>query len=303
MIERSNQAAMDELVGKEFPVLDAGYVRLLDVMGSDATVVERARGTTGTKAGVDPKKDRDLIRLMMRKHHGSSFEFPEVDIEFRSTFVVWRQVIRHRAGNLFDDMTMWDEPSVNELSGRYSILEDRVQVTSDGEWRRQSTTNRQGSGDCFPVIEGADFSRWEGQATGVAADTYARLINEGVANEQARKVLPLGSYTTGAMKMDLRNWLHWLSLRLAPDAQAETRAYAQAVAGIIEPLFPVTYEAFRDYVLEAVTLSRLEILMIRRHLTRWPSPDPEYAPRDLFENKREKGECKAKMIRLGLTEG
>lgn len=268
-------------------VLDQGWVWLADHMGSDQTIVDRARGTIGS--ATVKSSDEDLIRLMMRKHHGSSFEFPEIDIQICCPFVVWRQMIRHRAGNILDDMTMWDEPSVNELSGRYSVVPDIIQETGISEWRKQSSRNRQGSGENFPIEEGSIFSNVEAGLHYHIHNVYNMLIENGVAKEQARKVWPMGGYTIGFMKMDLRNWLHWLTLRLAPEAQFEIREYAKIVNQIIKELFPITHKAFNDYVLESVTLSRLDILYLsRRH-------------KDVFSNKREYEECIDKLERLGLS--
>lgn len=290
----------DQLVGHKFPVLDQGWVQLEAVMGTDQTVVDRARGTTGGSAARRVSSDRDLIRLMMRKHHGSSFEFPEIDIQFCTPFLVWRQVIRHRAGNIYDDMTCWDEPSVNELSGRYSVLPEIIQAAPPGDWREQSKTNRQGSGGRFPAEVGVAFTEHERHATAAAVAAYDSLIKGNVAREQARKVWPIGGYTVGFVKMDLRNWLHWLALRLAPDAQEETRAYANVVGDeIIKPLFPVTYEAFEDYVLNAVTLSRLDIEAIATAVGVDHFDEAAFAR--VFTNSRERDECRDKLCRIGIT--
>jgi thymidylate synthase (FAD) len=289
-----------DLIGKVFPVLDQGWVKLADVMGSDRTIVDRARGTIGDSAR-KVSSDRDLIRLMMRKHHGSSFEFPEIDVQLCSPFITWRQQIRHRAGNILDEMSMFDEPSVNELSGRYSVLPELVQVTPPDGWRRQSTTNRQGSGAAFPAEEGEAFSIWEHYTTSTALSAYRQLIAAGVAKEQARKVFPMGGYTIGFMKMDLRNWLHWLTLRLAEDAQSEIREYANVIADkIVKPLFPITYGAFEDYVLHALTLSALDI-RVANLLPVVKSFDRTCQAVGLT-NRREVAECRGKLARLGLIE-
>jgi thymidylate synthase (FAD) len=291
-------ALIESLKGQRFPVLDKGYVALNDVMGSDRTIVDRARGTTGTESR-DADADRDLLRFMMRHNHGSSFEFPEIDVQVCTTFVVWRQMIRHRAGNILDEMSMWDEPSVNELSGRYSKLPEMVQATEPEKWRRQSKQNRQGSGPAFDPRDGEDFSKWESEATDKAMDVYCGLINNGVAKEQARKVYPMGGYTIGAMKMDLRNWLHWLTLRLAPDAQEEIRDYAKVIAErIVGPLFPETYSAFEDYTLGAVTLTRLDVEVISGIKA---GIDPVNAIQHHIANKREREECWSKLVRIGLA--
>lgn len=296
----SNRATAEILKGCKISVLDKGWIMLADVMGSDATICDRARGTTGGTRKVS--SDRDLIRIMMRHHHGSSFEFPEIDVQICTTFVVWRQMIRHRAGNILDEMTCWDEPSVNELSGRYSEVPDIVQETPPDGWRTQSKTNRQGSGEFFPPEQGELFSLYEREATDEAMEAYRRLIASGVAKEQARKVWPMGGYTIGNMKMDLRNWLHWLALRLAPDAQKEIREYAQVMwREIVRPLFPITAEAFTDYQMESVTLTRLDAEALRRLVCGatgdaiWP---------DEWRGKarcRERDECAAKLARLGFT--
>lgn len=293
-----NREMLERLRGRKFPCLDKGWVMLNDAMGSDRTVVDRARGTTGTGSKT-PEEDETLLRHMMRHHHGSSFEFPEIDLEICTTFVVWRQMIRHRAGNIYDDMTPWDDPSVNELSGRYSVVPEMIQETHPQHWRRQSKSSRQGSGGCFPEPDGILLGGHERIATAAAERSYRALIAAGVAKEQARKVWPMGGYTIGSMKMDLRNWLHWLTLRLPPDAQEEIRVgYAEVILReVVEPLFPVTIRAFRDYVLDSVTLTALDVEAVRKLRT------PSVSAFDHFANARERAECLEKLRTLDLFPG
>lgn len=338
-------SVLDDLKHKPFPVLDRGSVELIDAMGSDQSIANAARRSygQGTRSVSD---DRTLLRLLMRKHHSSPFEMASVVLLIRAPIVVWRQVERHRAGRLVDEQCCWDDPSVNELSGRYSVMPDAMQATEPGAWRLQATGNKQGSAGSLaewtgedggpdrrnpaseyrldhearlaarrptdePMSPGEALSIVEAAHHEEARRVYEQRLALGVAREQARKDLPLSTYTEAVVCFDLRNLLHFLALRLAPEAQEEVRAYARVIADIVGALFPLTWGAFADYVRGAVTLSHLDVQVIRQ-LAGFTPP----VTGDLFreavewavvgwgdERCRERDECLAKLVRLGLVEG
>lgn len=295
----------NQLIGHKFPVLDQGFVYLVDVMGDDSSVVQAARVSfgKGTKSVSD---DRTLLRFLMRHRHETPFEMAEVKLHVRVPMDVWRQWIRHRTAN------------VNEYSTRYSEAIDAMHATPVDGWRIQSSANKQGSGGALNLL---------GHSTGIAENLcleetelqrHARKVYEhrlgcGVAREQARKDLPLSTYTEAYWKCDLRNVLHFLGLRMDSHAQWEIRQYADVIGNeIIKPLFPLCWEAFLDYRLHAVTLSRLDVETVRKArvagclaggeiMERYFLPDiTESALGDVFANTRERDECRDKLRRLGL---
>lgn len=295
----STQAAIvEQLRWKKFPVLDDGFVCLVDAMGDDAAVVQAARVSygEGTRQVSD---DRTLIRYLLRHWHTTPFEMVELKFLVRVPMDCWRQWIRHRMA------------SVNEYSTRYSIAIDAAQQTAPDQWRLQASGNRQGSeGRVDPEI-GRQLSAEEAELQRRAREAYRRRLECGVAREQARKDLPLSTYTEAYWKIDLHNLLHFLELRMAPQAQEEIRQYASTIGRqIVEPLFPVVWEAFVDYRLEAIQLTRLDREVIRRladggTLPAEPSrflaaQDPSWVPLDRC---RERDECREKLVRLGLLRG
>ena len=292
----NNQEAIERLRWKKFPVLDDGFVCLVDVMGSDDAVVQAARVSygDGTKSVSD---DRTLIRYLMRHRHATPFEMAEVKLLVRAPMDCWRQWIRHRTA------------SVNEYSTRYSVAINSAQTTQPNEWRRQATTNRQGSEGAFDTKEGAALSNEEREFQTAARALYERRVERGVAREQARKDLPLSTYTEAYWKCDLRNLFHFLELRMEKHAQQEIREYATIIGEeIARPLFPYSYEAFCDYALRATTLSRLEQETIARLAANATIP----ASRDDFmracdhdwqglTRSRERDEALEKLVALGLV--
>jgi thymidylate synthase (FAD) len=288
----------EELIGRRFPVLDDGHVVLLDVMGDDGAVVDAARTSMG-KGTHRVSDDRTLIRYLYRLHHGTPFEMAEIKLHVRVPMDCWRQWIRHRTAN------------VNEYSTRYSEAIDSQQKTNPSQWRLQAATNRQGStaGDVdWPDIEtmmahhhdhptaGTYLSDQEQEFQIKAQQVYEERLRFGVAKEQARKDLPLSTYTEAVWKCDLRNVLHFLGLRMDSHAQYEIRQYANVLGReIVAKLFPLCWEAFEDYTLGAMTLSRLEIEIIRVL-----NAGASFADVSMLKNQREWDEFKAKAIRLGI---
>src|SRR5215471_11981170 len=212
----TNASIADELRWKKFPVLDDGFVCLVDVMGDDQSVVQAARVSygEGTRKVSD---DRGLIRYLMRHRHSTPFEMAEVKFLVRVPMDCWRQWIRHRTA------------SVNEYSTRYSVAIDSTQATLPGEWRTQAEQNRQGSGLPLPDDVGKQLTEDEHHFQVTARQVYQKRLEAGVAREQARKDLPLSTYTEAYWKIDLHNLLHFLALRMDSHAQDEIRRYTNII--------------------------------------------------------------------------
>lgn len=244
MEQRLTVPALDEILGKPFPVLHDGFVRVVDYMGGDASIVQAARVSygDGTKK---TSQDRALIRYLLRHRHTTPFEMCEIKLHIRAPMDVWRQWIRHRTA------------SVNEYSTRYSIAIDATNDTGPTEWRSQATDNKQGSGDPLPADVGATLTDEERAFHAEARRVYQHRLDAGVAREQARKDLPLSTFTEAYWKCDLHNLLHFLALRMENHAQLEIREYASVIGKeIVSRWVPYAWEAFLDYRLGATTLSR-----------------------------------------------
>jgi len=244
--------ALDEILGRPLPVLDQGFVRVVDYMGDDGAVVQAARVSygAGTKSVSD---DRGLIRYLLRHRHTTPFEMCELKLHVRVPMDAWRQWIRHRTA------------SVNETSTRYSIAIDAAQRTPPDAWRRQATSNRQGSEGACDAELGARLSQAEAELQDHAREVYRQRLDLGVAREQARKDLPLSTYTEAYWKLDLHNLLHFLALRMDAHAQQEIRAYATVIGEqVVARWVPLVWEAFADFRLRARALSRLEWELLAR---------------------------------------
>lgn len=245
-IDRVSVPALDAMLGERIPVLDQGFIRVVDYLGSDQSIVQAARVSYG-RGTKTVKDDRELIRYLMRHDHTSPFEMCDIKLHLRVPMDCWRQWIRHRTA------------SVNEYSTRYSIAIDAAQSTPAGGWRRQAVRNRQGSEGFLEEAAGAELSREESELQERCRRVYEHRIELGVAREQARKDLPLSTYTEAYWKIDLHNLLNFLRLRLDAKAQLEIRLYAEAIAHQVVAVWcPVAWEAFRDYKLSSVTLSAAE---------------------------------------------
>jgi len=292
----SNTAELERLRWQKFPILDDGFVCLVDAMGDDQAVVQAARVSygEGTQRVSD---DRTLIRYLLRHQHTTPLEMVEVKLLVRVPMDTWRQWIRHRTA------------SVNEYSTRYSIAIDACQTTPPDAWRKQATSNRQGSEGLFDQQNGAELTDEETHLQQHSRQVYQKRLDRGVAREQARKDLLLSTYTEAYWKIDLHNLLHFLNLRMDVHAQLEIRQYAQAIGQeIIKPLFPTVWEAFVDYRLDSMFLTRLDRETIRRLAERGQVPADEesfLAAQDPAWSKlkrcRERDECREKLTMLGLV--
>jgi thymidylate synthase (FAD) len=290
---------LEDLRWKKFTALDTGEICLVDAMGDDSSIVQAARVSygEGTKKVSD---DRTLIRYLMRHRHTTPFEMCEIKLRVRVPMDCWRQWIRHRTAN------------VNEYSTRYSVAIEDTQETKSTEWRSQAKTNRQGSGDFLEEEIGTGLTLAEQELHKASRKVYNDRLDAGVAREQARKDLPLSTYTEAYWKVDLHNMLHFLALRMDSHAQKEIREYATIIGEqIIKPLYPLAWEAFADYRLGAMFLTRLDIGVIQRlHTTPCPPdgyPEPDFMKAqdpswEELKRCRERDECFEKLARLGMIE-
>jgi thymidylate synthase (FAD) len=262
---RPTVPALEVLLHQPIPVLDHGFVRVIDYMGDDGAIVQAARVSYG-KGTKRVSEDAGLIRYLMRHRHSTPFEMCEIKYHVKLPIFVARQWIRHRTAN------------VNEYSARYSVLDREYYVPAPEHLAAQSQTNRQGRGDVLSGDEAArvlDLLRSDAER---CYEHYVELLNEndaglvldptrqGLARELARMNLTLNTYTQWYWKIDLHNLLHFLSLRADPHAQYEIRAYAEALMQTTKAWVPLTYQAFLDYRLGAATLSAQMLAVVRRML-------------------------------------
>jgi thymidylate synthase (FAD) len=296
-LTRPSVPALDAVLGTAFRVLDDGFVRVVDYMGHDGSVVQAARVSYG--AGTKRvHEDRGLIRYLLRHAHTTPFEMCEITLHVRVPMDTWRQWIRHRTAN------------VNEYSTRYSVAIDAAQRTPPAEWRRQSGDNRQGSAGFLGPEQGQELSAAEASLQEVARQTYEARLAAGVAREQARKDLPLSTYTEAYWKVDLHNLLHFLQLRMDDHAQEEIRAYAALIGNeIVSKWVPIVWEAFNDYRRKALRLSRIEVDVLTGLAS---SPEKARAVAESFgllkvdgegrlAPNRERRELEEKLRRLGFS--
>jgi len=241
----------DDLLDFESKVLNDGFVRLVDVLGDDLSINQAARVSYG--AGTKRRsQDEELIRYLMRHRHTSPFEMCEIKLHVRVPMDCWRQWIRHRTAN------------VNEYSTRYSVAIDAMATTEPDQWRLQAKGNRQGSEGNLDAETGRILSEGEQNIQQACRRVYEERLKAGVAREQARKDLPLSTYTEAYWKIDLHNLLHFLELRMAPNAQHEIRQYANVIGyEIVSKWVPITWQAFLDYRLNALRFSSIEIELLK----------------------------------------
>jgi thymidylate synthase (FAD) len=295
-VERPSVAELDAILGQPFTVLDDGFVRLIDYMGDDGAIVQAARVSygQGTKRVQD---DRNLIRYLMRHGHTTPFEMCELKLHVRAPMDAWRQWIRHRTAN------------VNEYSTRYSIAIDAAQRTPPAAWRTQSPTSRQGSATLLQAAQGAPLSAEEAELQSHARAVYERRLQAGVAREQARKDLPLSTYTEAYWKIDLHNLFHFLQLRMAEHAQLEIREYASTIGQeIVRRWCPIAWEAFLEYRVNVLALSETEVTILAAISTGDQRRVIEIAAAkgwcdlhgQIVGRSRERSECEAKLSRLGV---
>ncbi len=280
--ETATYDVMDGAARWEIKVHDHGLVALVDVMPrlapagktADFAIVQAARVSYGEGTKM-VNEDRGLIRYLARHRHTTPFEMVEFKFHHCMPIFIARQWIRHRTAN------------VNEYSARYSIVKDRFYKPSPDYVRKQSLVNRQGRDEPLDNLTASEFLAYLDKCESLYAD-YEKLTEKGVAREIARIGLPVNVYTEWYWKIDLHNLFHFLSLRMDAHAQQEIRDYATAMYELIKPIVPIAAEAFIDYNLDSMHLTRLEIEAIR-------SGQPLNT-----QNKRETAEWEAKKAKLGL---
>ncbi len=278
--------ALDEILGKPFKVLNDGFIRVIDYLGSDDSIVQAARVSYG--AGTKKRHmDRGLIRYLMRHRHTTPFEMCEIKLHLRVPMDCWRQWIRHRTAN------------INEYSTRYSIAIDAAQTTPNDEWRLQATVNRQGSEGILDTELGEKFTADETKLHDLAREIYQKRIEAGVAREQARKDLPLATYTEAYWKIDLHNLLHFLALRMDSHAQLEIRKYAEIIGEeIVKRWVPMTWEAFEDYIVNSTMFSDLEMKILTAIYANDKNAIEKLGTEYGWMEKREDGSLKSHLERL-----
>jgi thymidylate synthase (FAD) len=262
---RATVPALEEILFTPLPVLDHGFVRVIDYMGDDAAVVQAARVSYG-KGTKRVNEDRGLIQYLMRHRHTTPFEMCEIKYHVKLPIFVARQWIRHRTAN------------VNEYSARYSILDNEFYLPAAEHLAVQSTSNRQGRGDSLPPDEAARVLDLLREDSLRSYRDYAYMLNEdesgnvvdenrsGLARELARMNLSLNFYTQWYWKTDLHNLLHFLSLRADAHAQYEIRVYADAMIDTLERWVPLVAEAFRQYRIGGAQLSANALSVVKKML-------------------------------------
>jgi thymidylate synthase (FAD) len=253
---RSVAARLETMLGMRFSVLSGGFVRVVDYMGTDESIVKAARVSygEGTRA---IHEDSGLIRYLMRHQHTTPFEMCEITLHVRVPMDIWRQWIRHRTAN------------VNEYSTRYSIAIDDALGTQPDEWRLQAPKNKQGSQGFLGSEQGKLLTQDEKELQKAARSVYEKRLSLGVAREQARKDLPLSTFTEAYWKIDLWNLLHFLELRMRQDAQQEIREYANTIGHrIVAEWVPMSWQAFLDYRFHSVQFSALEVSLLKAILAK-----------------------------------
>jgi thymidylate synthase (FAD) len=257
--------ALEEILYQPLPVLDHGFVRVIDYMGDDGAIVQAARVSygRGTKKVSD---DRGLINYLMRMRHTTPFEMCEIKLHVKLPIFVARQWIRHRTAN------------VNEYSARYSVLEDEFYHPAPDHLAAQSSSNRQGRAEPVPAEEAETALRAIDVNNERSYEHYLGLLNrdeagnpldtgrQGLARELARMVLPLNTYTQWYWKIDLHNLLRFVALRADPHAQYEIRAYAEVLLDVVRRWVPLAHAAFMDYRVDGAELSAKAVATVRRML-------------------------------------
>lgn len=244
MVRHSNPE-VDALIGKQFKVLDKGFVALVDYMGGDSAIVQAARVSYG-KGTRTVNNDTGLIRYLMRHRHTTPFEMVELKFIASMPIYVARQWVRHRTAN------------INEYSARYSEVPDKFDIPELERIKPQSSRNKQGSEGTLPDEITKGFQSSVDNISKQAYEEYQKGLKNGIAREKARILLPLNAYTEWYWKIDLHNLFHFLSLRLDSHAQYEIRQYAKVMGDITRKIAPIAYKAFEDYRLGGVSFSALE---------------------------------------------
>ena len=252
--KRVTAPELEKILYEAMPALDHGFVRVVDYMGDDTSIVQSARVSYG-KGTKQVSTDKGLIKYLMRHWHSTPFEMCEIKYHVKLPIFIARQWIRHRTAN------------VNEYSARYSILEREFYIPSLKNLQTQSKTNNQGRGENIQDNESKEKINLIKKNSDQTFDNYSFLLNEdgngniideskdGIARELARMTLPLNTYTQWYWKVDLHNLMHFLSLRFDVHAQYEIRVYADIILNVMKKWVPLTYDAFLKYRMEGFSMS------------------------------------------------
>ena len=256
---------LEAVLYRPIEVLDHGFIRVIDYMGDDSSIVQSARVSYG-KGTKKISNDKGLIKYLMRHRHSTPFEMCEIKFHIKLPIFIARQWIRHRTAN------------VNEYSARYSILDKEFYIPSAENLAAQSAINNQGRGDALTDDEASNVIQILKKDAEQTYSNYETLLNEssegniidesksGIARELARMNLTLNTYTQWYWKIDLNNLLHFLALRADDHAQYEIRVYADAMLDIVKKWVPLTYEAVEDYRIGGTELSAKEVNLMRKLL-------------------------------------
>ncbi len=253
-MNRPHSPALDAILGQSFPVLNLGFIRIVDYMGNDAAIEEAARMSYANATHARKiSETRDLLRYLMRHRHSTPFEMAEIKFHIRLPIFVARQWIRHRTAN------------VNEQSARYSEMREEFYIPRPEQLAKQSETNKQGRGEVLSSENAAAVLRMLYADARRSHDDYKDMLHtHGLSREVARISLPLGTYTEWVWKIDLHNLFHFLSLRADAHAQWEIRQYAETMLDITRQWVPIATEAWDDYQLNAVTFSAQAMAALKR---------------------------------------
>lgn len=266
----------EKILDKEFPVLNKGFIRLVDYMGSDERIVQAARVSYG-KGTKSVREDKGLITYLLRNDHTSPFEQVVFTFHCKMPLFVARQWIRHRTARL------------NEISGRYSVMADDFYIPELSDISFQSSDNKQGRSEEEVPVElkekviellKADQNR--------VYDNYKTLLEDNVARELARINLPLSLYTEWYWQIDLHNLFHFLRLRLDSHAQKEIRVYAEAMYEAASKVCPMAFEAFEQYIKGSVRFSKDELSALKQMLN-GEEHELKGRAKALFESKINEG--------------
>ncbi len=265
---------MDKILGTEFKILDHGFIRVVDYMGNDSSIVQAARVSYGggTKT---VNEDAGLINYLMRHKHTTPFEMCDIKFHVKMPVFVARQWIRHRTA------------SVNEISARYSIIGEEFYIPETEEICHQAKGNKQGRDNPLEIDQAISIqTKLREQQVDAFAIYNGFLSDTTMARELARIVLPEGRYTEMYWKINLHNLLHFLHLRADKHAQQEIRVYAIKMLEIVKLWVPLAYNAFVNYRQQAVHFSALQIRKIKDML------DIEKVKTFIGQSEQEKGELK-----------
>ncbi len=252
--KRATVKNLEKILYKSFKVLDYGFIRVVDYMGDDSSIVQAARVSYG-KGTKKLNQDKSLINYLISHRHSTPFEMNEIKFHVKLPIFVARQWIRHRTAN------------VNEYSARYSILDKEFYIPKHKDLKPQSKSNNQGRSGKLSLDEAENYSKIIKENSRIGFENYSKLLNEneegekiensreGLARELSRMTLPLNAYTQWYWKIDLHNLMHFLSLRFDPHAQFEIRVYAEIMMDILKKWVPLTHNAFVTNRLNALTIS------------------------------------------------